>query len=262
MTLLVPTGGITFREESVSGWQSSRSGELLARNWWNMHIWIAIVTTATIGLATAILVVGVYNRLVVLSHACENSFAQIEVQLKRRYDLIPMLVECVRGYLAHERDVLERLMAARNDAAAGLKAARRPRDAAAVDAWLGAEGALASALGHLSVVMEAYPSLQGNQRVAELTEELTSTENRIAFARQAYNDYVTGFNSFRQSFPNCVFADWFGFAESHRLLAFVESGELAVTPNVKLSPTTNQEDPTRSCASAEVKCHAKVPAIQ
>ncbi len=207
-----------------------------------MDIWIAILTTAMFGLVMTVFAVVVHNRLVGLSHSCENSFAQIEVQLKRRYDLIPMLVDCVRGYLAHEREILQQLIAARNDAAAGLAAARRPRDPGAVDAWLGAEGALVSALGQLVVVMEAYPSLQGNERVAELTEELTSTENRIAFARQAYNDYVTGFNSYRQSFPNCVFAGLFGFAESHRLLAF-DSDALAVTPRVTLPGKTIQDDP-------------------
>jgi LemA protein len=170
-----------------------------------------------------------------LGQTCENSFAQIEVQLKRRYDLIPMLVECVRGFLAHERDVLERVIAARNDAAAGLAAAGQPNDTAAFEAWQGAEGALAGALGRLTVIMEAYPSLVSNERVAELTEELTSTENRIAFARQAYNDYVSVFNSYRQSFPICVLAAVFGFASDRQLLTYDKSANLDLAPQVTLS---------------------------
>jgi LemA protein len=201
-----------------------------------MEMWLAISVFAAVCAVAAIVVVATYNRFVLLSGHCDNAFAQIEVQLKRRYDLIPNLVECVRSYMAHERDTLERVIVARNQAAAGLqKAARQPGDADAVNTWMGAEGALTGALSRLSVVMESYPELKANASVADLTEQLTSTENRIAYARQAYNDWVTGFNSQRQTFPNCLFAGLLGFGENRKLLEFAEGEKLRVVPLVVLT---------------------------
>src|SRR5437773_9840213 len=163
---------------------------------------LAMLTVAGIVIALALAAAAIYNRLIKLKTNCENAFAQIEVQLKRRYDLIPNLVECVKRYMIHERDTLERVIAARNQAAAGLtRAIQQPGDSEALRTWMGAEGSLAGALGRLSAVMENYPELKANESVGDLTEELTSTENRIAYARQTYNDWATGFNTYRQTFP-------------------------------------------------------------
>ncbi|MBU1309669.1 MAG: LemA family protein, partial [Gammaproteobacteria bacterium] len=147
-------------------------------------------------------VISIFNTLVRLKNRFQNAFAQIEVQLKRRYDLIPNLVETAKAYMAHERDTLEAVIAARNAALAGLKvAANNPGDENAINQLAGAEGALQGAMSRLSVVMEAYPELKANQNMMQLTEELTSTENRVAFARQAFNDAVTEYNAYKQSFP-------------------------------------------------------------
>ncbi|MGE0757833.1 MAG: LemA family protein [Pirellulaceae bacterium] len=200
-----------------------------------MTPWIISLALIAGGLATAIWIASTYNHLVALANFCDNSFAQIEVQLKRRYDLIPNLVESVRGYLAHERDVLDRVLSARHDAASRLNQAARERgNAEKLENWMGAEGTLACALGRLSLAIEAYPELQGNQSVAALTEELTSTENRISFARQSYNDWVTGFNSYRQSFPSCLFAGLFGYGANRQFLTFAEKEKLHTTPSVAL----------------------------
>lgn len=198
--------------------------------------WLIMTLCAAGGLFAAVVAVTVYNRLVKLNDQCDNAFSQIEVQLKRRYDLIPNLVECARSYMAHERDTLERVIAARNVAASGLQhAAQQPGDTHAMNAWIGAEGALSGALGRLSVVMESYPELKANRTVAELTEELKSTENRIAYARQAYNDWVTGFNSQRRTFPNCLFAGVLGFPQNRKLVEFPEAEKLTVAPRVVLA---------------------------
>ncbi|MCA9258069.1 MAG: LemA family protein, partial [Planctomycetales bacterium] len=142
--------------------------------------------------------VGIYNRLVALRNRLENAFSQIEVQLKRRYDLIPNLVETVKGYMAHERETLEAVIQARNQAVGGLQnAAAHPGDAAAMASLAGAERALGGALGRLFALAEAYPDLKANQNMAQLTEELTATENKVAFARQAYNDAVTTYNTYK-----------------------------------------------------------------
>src|SRR3954470_19397187 len=188
-----------------------------------MNAWIVPLLVGGVVFAAAMAPV-IYNRLVVLKARCDNAFAQIEVQLKRRYDLVPNLVECVRGYMVHEREILERVIAARDVAASGRHdASRRPGDADAMKTWMGAEGALTGALGRLSLAMEGYPELRANASVADLTEQLTSTENRIAYARQAYNDWVTGFNSRRQTFPNCLFAGLLGFGRNRNLLEFAEA---------------------------------------
>jgi LemA protein len=157
-------------------------------------------------------VAGIYNRLVSLRNRFKNAFAQIDVQLKRRYDLIPNLVEVAKGYLKHERETLENVIKARNIAyAASQSAAANPADANAVKALSSAETGLAGALSRLMVVSEQYPDLKANQNMMQLTEELTSTENKIAFARQAFNDSVMNYNTARETFPNVVFAGMFGF---------------------------------------------------
>jgi LemA protein len=181
-------------------------------------------------------VVTIYNKLVALKNRFQNGFAQIEVQLKRRYDLIPNLVETVKAYMSHERETLEAVTAARNTALAGLQAAARdPGNAGAIQALAGAEGALGSAMMRLNAVMEAYPDLKANQNVAQLTEELTTTENRVAFARQAYNDQVMAYNTYRQSFPPVVLAGVFGHGSDAALLEFQDSAQIQTAPKVSFS---------------------------
>ena len=162
--------------------------------------------------------VGIYNRLVTSRNGFRNAFAQIDVQLTRRYDLIPNLVETARAYLRHERETLESVIAARNSAVAGLKAAAAdPGSAAAVAQLAGAEQGLSGALGRLFAVAEAYPDLKANTTMMQLSEELTSTENRVAFARQAFNDAVMGYNNAREMFPNSIIAGSFGFQPAKML---------------------------------------------
>ncbi|MCP5329953.1 MAG: LemA family protein [Pseudomonadales bacterium] len=177
--------------------------------------------------------VGVYNQLVQLRNRFQNAFAQIEVQLKRRYDLIPNLVETAKAYMAHERDTLEAVIAARNAAASGLAAAAaNPANAAAISDLAGKEGALGAALGRLNVVMEAYPDLKANQNMMQLSEELTSTENKVAFARQAFNDQVMAYNTYKQSFPPVVLAGLFGHGADATLLQFEDSAQIQAAPKV------------------------------
>jgi LemA protein len=157
-------------------------------------------------------VIGIYNSLVGLRNRFKNAFAQIDVQLKRRYDLIPNLVETAKGYLKHERETLEAVIKARNIAlAASQSAAANPADAGAIKGLMSAETGLAGALSRLMVVAEQYPDLKANQNMLRLTEELTSTENKVAFARQAYNDSVMTYNTARETFPNVIFASPLGF---------------------------------------------------
>ena len=180
--------------------------------------------------------VRIYNRLVTLDHQCENGFSQIEIQLKRRYDLIPNLVEAVRAYMQHERETLECVIAARNQAAQGLTAAtQHGAGPAAMQQWMGAESALMGALGKLSFVMEDYPQLKANESVTVLTEELRSTENKISFARQAYNDWCTTFNVCRQTFPNILFAPSFGFNSERPLLEFDDAAVIEEPPKIVLT---------------------------
>ena len=183
--------------------------------------------------ALAVFVIGIYNKLVTLKNRYINGFSQIEVQLKRRYDLIPNLVETAKGYLSHERDTLEAVIAARNQALAGLQAAAAdPSNAGAIKELASAEGALGGALARLNVVVEAYPDLKANQNMMQLSEELTSTENRVAFARQAYNDQVMGYNTYKQTFPPVVLAATFGHATDATLLEFEDSAEMQAAPEV------------------------------
>ena len=181
-------------------------------------------------------VVSIYNKLVTLKNRFQNAFAQIEVQLKRRYDLIPNLVETAKAYLSHERDTLEAVIAARNQAISGLeRASGEPGSAAAMQELASAEGALGAALGRLNVVVEAYPDLKANQNMMQLSEELTSTENKVSFARQAYNDQVMAYNTYRQTFPPVVFAGMFGHGTDASLLEFEDSAQIQSAPKVDFS---------------------------
>ena len=176
-------------------------------------------------------VIGAYNRLVGLRNRFKNAFAQIDVQLKRRYDLIPNLVETAKGYIKHERGTLEAVIAARNAAsAANVRAAQSPGDAAAMKELSGAETALTSTLGRLFAVAEAYPDLKANTTMMALMEELTSTENKVAFARQAYNDAVMGYNTQRETFPTNMIAGMFNFGPAE--LFVIDKPEEKEAPKV------------------------------
>ena len=164
--------------------------------------------------------IGAYNRLIGLRNQFKNAFAQIDVQLKRRYDLIPNLVETAKAYMKHERETLEAVIQARNGAVtANASAAADPGNAAAMQGLVAAEGALRGALGRLFALAEAYPDLKANQNMMQLTEELTATENKISFARQAFNDSVMGYNTAVEQFPSNVIAGAFGFKQAELLQA-------------------------------------------
>ena len=177
--------------------------------------------------------VSIFNQLVALRNRFKNAFAQIEVQLKRRYDLIPNLVETAKGYLKHERETLESVIQARNTASDNLSAAQRnPGDANSMQGLGQAEGNLTGALGRFNLVVEAYPELKANETMQQLTEELTSTENKVSFARQAFNDQVMQYNIYKQSFPNNILAGMFGHALDASLLEFADSAEIQAAPKV------------------------------
>ena len=183
--------------------------------------------------AVALYVIGIFNRLIALRHRFKNAFATIEVQLKRRYDLIPNLVETAKGYLKHERETLDAVITARNAAAQGLSQAHAdPGNAAAIEGLSRAEGKLTGALGSLNVVMEAYPDLKASQNMMQLSEELTSTENKVAFARQAFNDAVMEYNVYKQSFPQNIFAGAFGHSRDAALLEFEDSAQIQAAPKI------------------------------
>jgi LemA protein len=163
-------------------------------------------------------IVGLYNKLVGARNGYKNAFAQIDVQLTRRYDLIPNLVETVKGYIKHERETLEAVIKARNQAVSAVKgAAANPGDAAAMTTLASAEGALGATLGRMFALAEAYPDLKANQNMMQLSEELTSTENKVSFARQAYNDSVMSYNNQREMFPGSIIAGMFNFTPAQLL---------------------------------------------
>jgi LemA protein len=174
-----------------------------------------VIVVLVVVVVLVLFVIGIYNKLVALRNRFKNAFAQIDVQLKRRYDLIPNLVETAKGYMAHERQTLEAVISARNQAvSANQRAAADPGSAVAMQGLMGAEGALTGALGKLFALAEQYPNLKANETMAQLMEELTSTENKISFARQAYNDSVMVYNTARQTFPTVLFAGMFGFQDA------------------------------------------------
>jgi LemA protein len=180
----------------------------------------------------AIFFISIYNKLVGGRNAYKNAFAQIDVQLTRRHDLIPNLVETAKGYMKHERETLEAVITARNAAVSGLKtAAANPGDPNAVQQLSGAENALNASLGRLFALAEAYPDLKANQNMMQVSEELTSTENKVAFARQAFNDAVMSYNNSREMFPNSIVANTFSFLPAQ--LLEIESPEKRAVPVVK-----------------------------
>ena len=192
--------------------------------------WIVLIVIVLL----VLFIVGLYNGLVTARNNYKNAFAQIDVQLTRRHDLIPNLVETAKGYLAHERQTLEAVITARNAAVAGLKAASaNPGDAAAIQQLAGAEGALSGALGRLFALAEAYPDLKANRNMMQLSEELTSTENKVSFARQAFNDAVMGYNNKREMFPGSVIAGMFSFMPAQ--LLEIESPAKREVPKVSFT---------------------------
>ncbi len=194
---------------------------------------IVLIVLVVVAIALGAWVVGIFNTLVTLKNRYKNAFAQIEVQLKRRYDLIPNLVEVARGYMKHERETLEAVIQARNQAAGGLrKAAADPGDAKAIQELAAAEGALSGTIGRLFALAEAYPDLKANQNMMQLTEELRSTENKVAFARQAFNDSATAYNIYKQTFPPVFFAGMFGHGQDATLLEF-EGEPIQQAPKVE-----------------------------
>ncbi|WP_146584011.1 LemA family protein [Posidoniimonas polymericola] len=193
---------------------------------------IALIVIGVVGLIVLMYGVGIYNRLVTLKNRFENAFSQIEVQLKRRYDLIPNLVEIAKGYMSHERETLEAVISARNQAVGALQAAAaNPGDPKAMANLAGAESGLGGVLGRLFAVAEAYPDLKANQNMMQLSEELTSTENKVAFARQAYNDSATAYNTYKQTFPPVFFAAMFGHGANAELLDF-DDAQINEAPKV------------------------------
>lgn len=183
--------------------------------------------------AIAIWTIAIYNQLVALKNRYKNGFAQIEVQLKRRYDLIPNIVETAKGYLDHERETLEEVTKARDAAASVLtEAAMDPSNADAIRNLANQEGLLQGALSRLNVAVEAYPDLKANQNMMQVSEELTSTENKIAFARQAFNDQVMNYNTYRQSFPQIIIAGGLGHRSDAELLEFADSNAIQEAPSI------------------------------
>ncbi len=196
---------------------------------------IVLAVLAFIAFVAVMWGMGIFNQLVTLKNRYLNAFSQIEVQLKRRYDLIPNLVETAKGYMQHERGTLEAVINARNQAVSGLqKAAANPGDPASMQALAAAEQGLSGALGRLFALAEAYPDLKANQNMAQLSEEITSTENKVAFARQAYNDSATAYNTYKQTFPPVVFAGLFGHGQNAELLDF-DDAQIAEAPKVSFT---------------------------
>ena len=197
-------------------------------------MWIFLILLAILA-ALVMWGVGIFNGLVTARNAFRNAFAQIDVQLQRRFDLIPNLVETAKGYLTHERETMEAVIAARGAAMSGLTAAKSsPGDPAAMAELAASQGALNGALGRLLAVVEAYPDLKANQNMMQLTEELTSTENKVAFARQAFNDSVMAYNNKREVFPSSIFAGMFNFQPAALLeIPSAQQAEVRAAPKVQ-----------------------------
>jgi|TARA_B100000809_G_scaffold195572_1_gene194968 LemA protein len=195
---------------------------------------VPLLVTLAVVVIIVIALIGIYNKLVALRNRFKNAFAQIDVQLKRRYDLIPNLVETAKTYMSHEKETLEAVIQARNQAVgANQKAASDPGDAGAMQQLSGAESVLSGALGRMMVTVERYPDLKANQTMSQLMEELTSTENKVSFARQAYNDSVMTYNTEREKFPNVLIAGPFGFAAAQ--LFEIEDAAEREAPKVDFS---------------------------
>jgi len=196
----------------------------------NSIVLLVILAVLVLGI---LYVIGLFNSLVARRNEIANAFAQVEVQLKRRYDLIPNLVATAKGYLTHERETLEAVIAARNNALAGLKAAQaQPGDARNMAQLSLADGVLSSAMGRLNVTLEAYPELQALQTMQQLSEEISSTENKVTFARQVFNDAVLTYNNLKQSFPAVLLAARFGHAADATPLEFSDTASIQQAPQV------------------------------
>jgi len=193
---------------------------------------IGVLVVGVMGFFVLLFFIGIYNGLVARRNRFKNSYGQIDVQLKRRYDLIPNLVEAVKGYMTHEKATLEAVISARNQAAnAGLKAAANPGDPEAMKTLMAAESSLGGTLGRLFALSEAYPDLKANQNMMQLQEELTSTENKVGFSRQAFNDSVMDYNIYRETFPNVIVAGMTGFASAQQFT--LENPTEREAPSVK-----------------------------
>ncbi len=193
---------------------------------------IGVLVFVGIVILLVVFFAGIFNRLVTLRNRYQNAFSQIEVQLKRRHDLIPNLVETAKGYMQHERETLDAVIQARNQAQQGLeRAAGDPSDPEAMQTLSGAEGALTGAMGRLMALVESYPDLKANTNMMQLSEELTTTENKVSFSRQAFNDSVMVYNTYKQSFPAVMLAGTFGHTKDATLLEF-DSEAIAEAPKI------------------------------
>ena len=199
-----------------------------------MMLWIVLGVFAFFAIALIFWAISIYNRLVVLKNQVDRDFSQIEVMLKRRHDLIPNLIECVKGYMSHEKSAFMDVVDKRNEAVNGLQGSVDPTDAQAMQQLAGAESALGGALGKLFALSEAYPDLKANTNMQDLQKELRDTEDKVAFTRQAFNNAVTSYNTYKQTFPPVLFAATFGHARDACLLDF-DDNEINEAPKVSFT---------------------------